>query len=207
MYRSNNFLFVELFRHFALMIDDYVNMEYSTVQIQNTIHEINTIVLKVLSEVAKFRESKAPLYALPAEKMPHFEYLPWTAAADGLRDSLLQLISLTLRHGIKLTGEPEYLYKHYQQMTELIDFVLDGKRRFLLSVQSPEKRNVLQHQFESQRFDLIYPLIEGDQYELAAKLGEKYLDFQTLVIICDKTDNQQRLDEYIERFHEFVRIL
>lgn len=180
-------------------------MEYSTSQIQNAILEINTIVLKVLSEVVKFRESKSSLFALPAEKQALFEFLPWTAAADGLRDSLLQLIGLTLRHGIKLTGEPEFLYKHYQQMTELIDFVLDGKRNYLQSIQSPDKRNVLQHQFESQRFDLIYPLIEDEQYELAAKLGEKYLDFQTLVIICDKTDNQQRLDEYIERFQEFVR--
>jgi nuclear pore complex protein Nup133 len=34
------------------------------------------------------------------------------------------------------------------------------------------------------------------------KLAEKYFDFQTLVIICDRTSNQQRLDEYIERFKE-----
>lgn len=40
---------------------------------------------------------------------------------------------------------------------------------------------------------------------MAAKLAEKYLDFQTLVVICDRTENQIRLDEYIDRFkdHDF----
>lgn len=45
-------------------------------------------------------------------------------------------------------------------------------------------------------------IVEDDQYELAAKLAEKYLDFQTLVLICDRTKNQARLDDYIERFKE-----
>jgi nuclear pore complex protein Nup133 len=90
-------------------------------------------------------------------------------------------------------------------MTELIDFVLDGRRKYLQSVKNQEKFNVLQHQYESQRFDLIFPLIDDDQFELAAKLAEKYLDFQTLVIICDRTNNQARLDEYIERFKAYVR--
>lgn len=31
-------------------------------------------------------------------------------------------------------------------------------------------------------------------------MAEKYLDFETLVVICEKTDNQQRLEEYMERF-------
>lgn len=44
--------------------------------------------------------------------------------------------------------------------------------------------------------------VDGGQYELAAKLAEKYLDFKTLVIICDQTKNQTRLDEYIERYRD-----
>lgn len=45
--------------------------------------------------------------------------------------------------------------------------------------------------------------VDAEQYELAAKLSEKYLDFQILVVICDKTNNQARLDEYIERYKEY----
>lgn len=37
---------------------------------------------------------------------------------------------------------------------------------------------------------------------MAAKLAEKYLDFKTLVVICDQTKNQARLEEYIERYRD-----
>lgn len=193
----------EIFKKFAEIIDGNVQQELPNHQVQNSIIEVNTIVLQTLQEVMKFREKNIGLYKPLNPEL--FEYLPWTAASDagGLRDAILQLIQLTLRHGIRLNGESEYRIKHYQQMTELIDFVLDGRRNYLASIRSnQEKLNVLQHQYESQRFDLIYPLVEDEQYELAAKLAEKYFDFQTLVIICDRTENQSRLDEYIERFKE-----
>lgn len=191
----------EVFRKFGEIIEALIQQEVPNHQIQNAIVEVNTIVLQTIQEIVKFREKNSGLYKPLSPDM--FEYLPWTAASDegGLRDTLLQLIQLTLRHGIRLNGETEYRFKHYQQMTELIDFVLDGRRSYLASVRNnPDKFNVLQHQYESQRFDLIYPLVEDEQFELAAKLAEKYFDFQTLVIICDRTENQQRLDEYIERF-------
>lgn len=193
----------DLFKKFTEIIDTLVQQEVPNHQIQNAIIEVNTIVLQVLQEIMKFREKNAGLYKAYNTEDFEYEYLPWTAASDegGLRDALLQLIQLTLQHGIKLNGETEYRFKHYQQMTDLIDFVLDGRRNYLTSIRNnQEKLSILHHQYESQRFDLIYPLVEDEQYEMAAKLAEKYLDFQTLVIICDKTGNQQRLDEYMERF-------
>lgn len=33
-------------------------------------------------------------------------------------------------------------------------------------------------------------------------MAEKYLDFQILVQVCDRTENQTRLDEYIEKYKE-----
>lgn len=193
----------EVFRKFINIIEGLVQQEAPNHQIQNALVEVNTIVLQVLNEVMKFREKNVGLYTPFSQDM--YEHLPWTAASDagGLRDTLLQLIQLTLQQGIRLNGEAEYRFKHYQHMTEMIDFVLDGRRNYLASIRNNnEKLNVLQHQYESQRFDLIYPLIEDEQFELAAKLAEKYFDFQTLVIICDRTENQTRLDEYIERFKE-----
>lgn len=193
----------EIFKKFADIIERYIQQEMPNHQIQNAIIEVDAIVLQVLDEIVKFREKNSGLYKPQDTQKDLYEYLPWTAASDvgGLRDTLLQLIQLTLRNGIQLNGETEYRFKHYQQMTELIDFVLDGRRNYLASIKNnQEKLNVLQHQYDSQRFDLIYPLVEDEQYELAAKLAEKYFDFQTLVIICDRTENQQRLDEYIERF-------
>lgn len=47
-----------------------------------------------------------------------------------MRDTLLQLIQLTVQHGIRLNGETEYRFKHYQQITELIalGFEMDNMR-------------------------------------------------------------------------------
>ena len=46
--------------------------------------------------------------------------------------------------------------------------------------------------------------MEDEEYERAAILAEKYCDFQTLVQICDLTDNTERLDHYMEKFSEQV---
>lgn len=52
-------------------------------------------------------------------------------------------------------------------------------------------------------------LVEDKQWERAALLAEKYLDFETLILICELTKNDSRLDEYMirldsEGFSEFV---
>ncbi|XP_035903262.1 nuclear pore complex protein Nup133 [Anopheles stephensi] len=194
----------ELFKVLSELVDAYVQQELTPIQIQTALVEVNTIVLTVLQEVLKYRESKASTYTIRDELRNRYEQIPWTALSGkgGLRDVLLHLISSTLRHGVKGTAEPEFRMKHFKHMTELIDYVLDGRKTYLESVYDEEKYAVLLQQYESQRIDLIYPLVEAEQYEMAAKLAEKYLDFQTLVEICDKTNNQERLDEYIERYKE-----
>ncbi|XP_055536307.1 nuclear pore complex protein Nup133 [Wyeomyia smithii] len=193
----------EIFKVFAELVENYIKQELSTIQVQTALVEVNTITVTVLQEVMKFRESKTDLFVVRNEPN-HYEYVPWTASSGkyGLKDILLHMIGCTLKYGIKGSGEPEFRIKHFKQMTELIDFVLDGRKKYLESIQDEGKRAVLQQQYESQRSDLIFPLVDSEQYELAAKLAEKYLDFQILVVICDKTNNQARLDDYIERYKE-----
>ncbi|KAL3285649.1 hypothetical protein HHI36_000181 [Cryptolaemus montrouzieri] len=38
-------------------------------------------------------------------------------------------------------------------------------------------------------------------WEGATQLVEKFLDFDSLILICEATDNQHRLEEYMSRFH------
>lgn len=141
----------------------------------------------------------------------------------------MHFITITLKYGARSTGEPELRQRHYKNLVELIDFVLSSRKSYLESIKESDKHDVLWQQYETQRSALIYyfgnfrslvghfqrlfifsnmaPLllshaVEDDQYDLATKLAEKYLDFQTLVLICDRTSNQARLDEYIERFKD-----
>lgn len=156
----------------------------------------------MLTDVLKYRDTKSSLFAIRALPQNLSEYQPWTALAGkhGLRDTIHQQISVTLKHGARAAGEPELRQRHYKQMVELIDFLLDGRKSYLNSLGDADKFTVLHQQYEAQRNDLIQPLVDDAQYELATKLAEKYLDFPILLQICDRTDNQQRLDEYITKY-------
>lgn len=112
----------------------------------------------MLHEVTKFRELKSTLYAPPQSKANKYEYVPWTAAsgAGGIRDTLLHIISITWKHGVRSTGEPELRQRHYKNLVELVDFVLDGRRAYLESIKGTEKYNGLLQKYESHRSELIY---------------------------------------------------
>lgn len=195
----------DIFQAISNIANKKVESQLSAAAIALDLSELNSIVTKILNDVQQFRDMKSELFALPLDKKDSFEYLPWTALSgkNGLKDKLLHFIDLTLKFGTRSTGEPEIRQKLYQQLVLIIDFVLDGRKHYLESVKDSDKYSVLLQQYESQRRDLIFPLVEDEQYELATKLAEKYLDFQTLVVICDKTDNQNRLDKYIEKYKEF----
>lgn len=157
----------------------------------------------MLTDVLKYRDTKRSLFAARTPQLILTEYIPWTAlpGKNGLRDTIHQQITMTLKQGARATGEPELRQRHYKQMVELIDILLDGTKSYLDSLAADtDKYTVLLQQYEAQRNDLIQPLVDDGQFELATKLAEKYLDFQILLQICDRTDNQQRLDEYIAKY-------
>lgn len=74
----------------------------------------------------------------------------------GLREVLLHLITVTLKHGARSTGEPELRQRHYKNLVELIDFVLNSRKAYLDSIKESDKHDVLWQQYESQRSALIY---------------------------------------------------
>lgn len=112
----------------------------------------------VLSEVIKFREAKKTLYKISDESQHQFDFLPWTAASGkhGIRDILIQLINAILKYGARSTGEPELRQRHYKNLTELVDFVLNSRKSYLDSITDSENHDVLTQQFEAQRSALIY---------------------------------------------------
>ena len=46
--------------------------------------------------------------------------------------------------------------------------------------------------------------VQQEQYERAASLAEKYCDFGILVELCEETNNQDRLNRYMNQFHNKV---
>lgn len=83
--------------------------------------------------------------------------MPWTAAPspDGIRDSLLHVIEMVGKHGVRSSGEPELRQQRYQNLVGLIDFYLDGWKAYIESVKEDDKYEMMLRKYESERNDLI----------------------------------------------------
>ena len=151
------FKFQDIFQAFCDLADNRIENQHQSSNVAAFIADINTVVLYVVTEVMNFREQNSTIYSLPADKMDTYEYLPWTAMSGniGLRDYLSHLVDISVKYGAQATSDLDLRQRLYQQILELIDFILDGRKHYLDSVRDTEKFNVLQQQFESQRRDLI----------------------------------------------------
>lgn len=180
-------------------------------QVSQFILRVNTVLLGVLREVVKYRQNNADRFVPARSSNAVTEYLPWTAATgkNELRTCLYTMQNLTLKHGVSGTNDSAVRNELYDQIVGLIDLILDGRKCHLESIRGTEKFDILLKQYETERTNLIQPLIKNEQYENAAMLAEKYFDFASLVQICELTDNKGRLDSYSERFadQDFVGFL
>lgn len=185
--------------------EDQVHSERSPTEVARQLSEVNEIILEVTRQVIQYRQQKAEIF----QPNNHFEvglceYLPWTASVGpgGLREALMKQQSLTLKYGARSVGDAKLKAKLYDQVLNIIDIILDGKKCHLESVRGSNKFEVLFEQYQKARSALIDPLVEDHEYERAVMLAEKYYDFQTLVRICDITNNKERLDVYLEKFKD-----
>ncbi|XP_017149323.1 nuclear pore complex protein Nup133-like isoform X2 [Drosophila miranda] len=195
-----------VFEALAEMADNHISAQRdTTVMVARFLNDTNSIVLDTLGQVFMHREQQANNFTPHNDRLAACENLPWTAMSGsaGVRDTLNRLIDLSLRYGSQCISETELSQKLYQQIYELVDLVLQGRKNYLDSVRGSEKANLLQQQFEAQRRELISVLIKDLKYEYAAKLAEKYLDFHSLVLVCDLTNDKERLDDYMRKYEEF----
>ncbi|XP_057660912.1 nuclear pore complex protein Nup133 [Diorhabda carinulata] len=183
--------------------EDSAHSDLSPIEIAQNVHDTNEIILTVINEVIQFRNQSSNNF-IPSEstKSLDIEYLPWTAANgdEGLTDTLMQQHILTYSYGLKLVSQGPLRNSLLDHFVGITDLLLDGKKSHLESVHNANREKNLYRQYCTDRHKLIKPLLNEKEYEKAILLAEKYLDFETLVTICDATDNQERLDEYMDRF-------
>ncbi|KAI4497473.1 hypothetical protein M0802_007484 [Mischocyttarus mexicanus] len=181
---------------------DVTLSERPTHQVAQYIMQVNSILLGTLNEVVKYRQYNAERFVPTRCSNGITEYLPWTAASGkhGLRQCLTTMHNMTLKHGVTGTNDTTIRNELYEQLVSLIDLILDGRKCHLESIRGTEKFEILLKQYETDRMNLIQPLIKEEQYENAAILAEKYCDFGSLIQICELTNNKNRLDSYIDKF-------
>jgi len=144
-----------IFEALADMADDRIASQYrTTLFVAQFISDVNVIVLTTLGQVLRYREQNAGSFKLLSSS---YENQPSTAMSGnaGVHDALCRLIEISVRYGAQCVNESELKHLLYQQIMELMDMVLDGRKNYLDSVRDTEKFQVLQQQFESQRGELI----------------------------------------------------
>lgn len=166
-----------------------------------TIHAVNSLLLTLLLAT---RTATSSISGITTSADPPLELIPWTASqgSRGIRTLLLQQHNTTVQVGLDRAEDGATRAKLYTQMVDLADVILTGYQphlRSLLPV-SQDSHSALLRSYERDRYNLIQPLVQGGQYDQAVGLAEKYCDFRTLVEVCDRTDNQERLSQYMTQF-------
>ena len=175
----------------------------------------NTIVYSMLSSAVTYRTSSGLLYA-PAqgEEDPMVEVQPWTTStgSKGLRTLLIDQHKLTVSTGVALTKDPQMKAALVQQLVDVADLILTEYSNQLESLETShacggaaiagksDRLFKVKEEFVAVRKKLITPLMDLEFYEKASSLAEKYADFETLIQVCEKSNNDQRLHRYIAEF-------
>ncbi|KAM8952541.1 nuclear pore complex protein Nup133 [Pelodytes ibericus] len=173
-----------------------------SVEWANIIMNINTILKDMLQAACQYRQSKSSLYKRePVEKEP--EYIPWTGSS-GIRTVITRQHNIILK---KVYPQADTSLRNtlIEQLVALLNYFLDDYVTQLKSVDRPsdqERYSILEMEYAQKRSELLSPLLTLGQYTWASSLAEKYCDFDILVQICELTDNQGRLQQYMTQFSD-----
>ncbi|XP_057263012.1 nuclear pore complex protein Nup133 isoform X2 [Pezoporus wallicus] len=177
------------------------DMPMESIEWAQIVVNVNNIIKDMLQAASQYRQSRASLYK--PEELPEREpeYIPWTASS-GLRAAVIR------QHGIILQMVYPQVDSNLrsivaEQLVALLDCFLDGYASQLKSVDRPadqERYSNLEMEYKQRRTELLSPLLSLGQYQMAATLAEKYHDFDILVQMCEQTDNQARLQRYMNQF-------
>ncbi|ROL52045.1 Nuclear pore complex protein Nup133 [Anabarilius grahami] len=165
---------------------------------------VNDIVKDMLQAAAQYRESKASLYRAPENCSPEPEYIPWTASGGvgGVRTAITRQHEMIL-HAAYPHADAELRAVLSEQLVALLDSLLSGYVAQLTSLRrsgQQDRYDTLENEYTQKRSELLAPLLELGQHQWVAALAEKYCDFDILVQLCERTDNQSRLQQYMVKF-------
>ena len=191
----------EIVNGFQIVSEKATSGSWTPRDVVYAVYSINTVILTVLKEVLKIRNSKKNDFSSPESNA--YEYLPWTASPgpQGLRTLLMRQFHLTLNKVTPLAEDSSAKIEFYQQCVELTDFILDGYKNQLGSLwKNIDRQKAVLKMYEKDRQEMIMALVQKQCYEEAASLAEKYLEFNALVKICELTKDHEKLEQYMEMF-------
>ncbi|KAF8793423.1 Nuclear pore complex protein Nup133 like protein [Argiope bruennichi] len=161
---------------------------------------MNKIFVGLLEAINEYRQTRVESYNL--KEIPG-NYFPWTArdGHSGIRPYIRDQLNVNVNYAMNLTDNIQIQGVLFQQYVEILDFFLNSYQIQLHSVKN-ERQVTLRKEYEQERHWFIKPLLSVDQYERAAAIAEKYMDFDMLMQICEETKDSDRLQRYMLQFTE-----
>uniref|UniRef100_A0A8C1D1K6 Nucleoporin 133 n=1 Tax=Cyprinus carpio carpio TaxID=630221 RepID=A0A8C1D1K6_CYPCA len=132
----------------------------------------------------------------------HSFFLSASGGAGGVRTVITRQHELILRVAYP-HADVELRGMLSEQLVALLDSLLSGYVAQLTSLRragQQERYVTLENEYTQKRSELLAPLLELGQHQWVAALAEKYCDFDILVQLCERTENQSRLQQYMVKF-------
>uniref|UniRef100_T1J954 Nucleoporin Nup133/Nup155-like C-terminal domain-containing protein n=1 Tax=Strigamia maritima TaxID=126957 RepID=T1J954_STRMM len=156
---------------------------------------VNTIFQAVFQDAWEYQHQKVTIYQIPPGE-PDTEYIPWMASTGngGIRNLLIKQFEKTtniIAQGVEDVQTQGLLY---QQLVNLADIVLNG---YCVQLESVGNTG------DGEHYGLVLQqviVVEAEEYDRTAVLAEKYCDFGILIQLCELTNNQERLQRYMNQF-------
>ncbi|XP_008315430.1 nuclear pore complex protein Nup133 [Cynoglossus semilaevis] len=181
--------------------------QVNSVQWAETVLAVNNIIKDMLQAAGQYRETKASLYRCVEDTATEPEFVPWTAST-AVRSVISRQHDIIL-HSVYPHADSSLRGVLCEQLVALLDIYLGGYVAQLTSLQQQrpplaqqDRYSSLEMEYIQRRSELLHPLMELGQYQWAATLAEKYCDFDILVQMCEQTENQSRLQLYMNKFSQ-----
>ncbi|XP_033106375.1 nuclear pore complex protein Nup133-like [Anneissia japonica] len=169
---------------------------------------VNEIFEGMLQKACQFRSSKSLVYQSDDNIVTlQLQCFPWTASegARGVRTLLSQQHAITLSKGLPEVSNTQQKRTLFQQLVDIIEIILNGFLAQLNSLkddvgEDDNQYSQLLHKYQQERYNLIMPLVDLGQNDKVAYLAEKFCDFGILVRLCEATNDNARLQRYMNQF-------
>ncbi|XP_046848153.1 LOW QUALITY PROTEIN: nuclear pore complex protein Nup133-like [Xenia sp. Carnegie-2017] len=175
---------------------------------------VNTVLENALKEVWLYRKGNYEIYGALTTMILSWRFnrglvgygiifLIASSSPDGMRTLILEQLEISSERAFPLAEDQKTKATLVQQLVNLSDIVLVSYVTQLNSLRNFEDQgrfHKINQMFEHDRRSVIYPLVSRGYLEEALSLAEKYRDFHLLIEICEELDDQEKLQNYMNKF-------
>lgn len=201
----------EIFNSLFCVLNDVIKAN-SNEQAINYLIDCVSFYNKLLKTCQLYRLEKAKMYeSTHVAQETRIEFIRWTFLPLKEMTKTQAILSLAVKqhklcseYGLLNCNSSEKKSIILQQLAELDSLIFDEYKARLLSIQpSGQTKNDyanLKKSYDQLKTKLIEVYIKQKQIDTAIRLAEQYVDFNTLIMICELRNDLDLLESYLNKF-------